>query len=273
MVVYTGSETKLAMNSRHAPAKLSKMDRLVNRAIYMIIIFEIIIVIVCASVSSAVNTKTFNSNWYLTTGNLLVPPAQNTSFHYNWVQNFFTFLTIYSNFVPLSLYVTLELVIFALQAFIEWDTDMYHEETNTPAVSRSSQVADLGQVQYVFSDKTGTLTANVMDFRRASVGGDMYGEAVMEKEGIIAERPPYKIEAIRDVEGFEAEFFKVRKRRFGTSSSLVAASVALITDRTTKKSGSAPLYSCRMRAQETDTPVNRLPVFKAHHGSLPHSGS
>ena len=55
------------------------------------------------------------------------------------------------------------------------DVDMYHAETDLPAVARSTIVSNLGQVDHVFSDKTGTLTRNVMRFSRCDVKGIAYG--------------------------------------------------------------------------------------------------
>jgi phospholipid-transporting ATPase len=61
--------------------------------------------------------------------------------------------------------------------FINSDLHLYHEETDTPALARTSNLnEELGQVQYVFSDKTGTLTRNLMEFRKCSVGGEWYGD-------------------------------------------------------------------------------------------------
>lgn len=56
------------------------------------------------------------------------------------------------------------------------DRDMYHAETDTPALARNSNLnEELGQVKYVFSDKTGTLTENIMLFRKCSIMGRVYG--------------------------------------------------------------------------------------------------
>lgn len=56
------------------------------------------------------------------------------------------------------------------------DKEMYHEESNTPAMARTSNLnEELGMVKYIFSDKTGTLTRNVMEFKKISVAKNVYG--------------------------------------------------------------------------------------------------
>lgn len=84
--------------------------------------------------------------------------------------------------VPISMYVTMEMCTYAHLYFINEDLSMHHEESDTPAKARSNIVTDLGQIQYVFSDKTGTLTQNVMRFKRASVQGKVYGAPILMTE-------------------------------------------------------------------------------------------
>lgn len=77
--------------------------------------------------------------------------------------------------IPISLQVTLEVVRFVQATFINMDINMYHAESDTPAMARTSNLnEELGMVNYVFTDKTGTLTKNVMEFKRCTINGKIY---------------------------------------------------------------------------------------------------
>ena len=61
--------------------------------------------------------------------------------------------------------------------FINWDLQMYYPEKDTPAKARTTTLNEqLGQIHYIFSDKTGTLTQNVMTFKKCCISGQIYGE-------------------------------------------------------------------------------------------------
>jgi phospholipid-transporting ATPase len=81
-----------------------------------------------------------------------------------------TWFLMFTNFVPISLLVQLEVVKFLMAYIISWDAQMYDNENDTCArVQASNLNEELGQIEYIFSDKTGTLTQNVMEFKALSL--------------------------------------------------------------------------------------------------------
>lgn len=68
-------------------------------------------------------------------------------------------LITFQNIVPISLYISIEFVRTAQAAFIYFDKDIWYEKTDQATLARSWNLSDdLGQIEYIFSDKTGTLT-------------------------------------------------------------------------------------------------------------------
>uniref|UniRef100_A0A8C2Q8Y2 Phospholipid-transporting ATPase n=1 Tax=Cyprinus carpio TaxID=7962 RepID=A0A8C2Q8Y2_CYPCA len=89
---------------------------------------------------------------------------------------FWSYIIILNTVVPISLYVSVEVLRLGHSYFINWDRRMYYSRKDTPAEARTTTLnEELGQVEFIFSDKTGTLTQNIMVFNKCSINGKTYG--------------------------------------------------------------------------------------------------
>ncbi|XP_068302764.1 probable phospholipid-transporting ATPase 8 [Pyrus communis] len=192
VVVFTGHDTKVMQNATDPPSKRSKIERKMDKIIY--ILFSTLVVIAfTGSVFFGINTRRDISGgkmrrWYLRPDHTTVfydpkRAALAAFFH------FLTALMLYGYLIPISLYVSIEIVKVLQSIFINQDREMYYEEMDRPAHARTSNLnEELGQVDMILSDKTGTLTCNSMEFIKCSIAGTAYGHGITEVERALANR-------------------------------------------------------------------------------------
>uniref|UniRef100_A0A672TC11 Phospholipid-transporting ATPase n=1 Tax=Sinocyclocheilus grahami TaxID=75366 RepID=A0A672TC11_SINGR len=189
IVVYTGHDTKLMQNSTSPPLKLSNVERITNFQILLLFGCLLAISLVCSIGQTIWKYQYGNDAWYM---------DLNYGGAANFGLNFLTFIILFNNLIPISLLVTLEVIKFVQAFFINWDTDMLYEVTNTPAMARTSNLnEELGQVKYIFSDKTGTLTCNVMQFKKCTIAGvnlQLLGATAIEDK--LQDKVPETIETL-----------------------------------------------------------------------------
>ncbi|EOY00259.1 Aminophospholipid ATPase isoform 1 [Theobroma cacao] len=195
-VIFSGHETKVMMNSMNVPSKRSTLERKLDKLILTLFgtLFTMCLI-------GAIGSGVFIDRKYYFLG---LSKSVEDQFNPNnrflvALLTMLTLLTLYSTIIPISLYVSIEMIKFIQSTqFINKDLNMYHAETDTPALARTSNLnEELGQVEYIFSDKTGTLTRNLMEFFKCSIGGEIYGTGMTEIERGVAERKGIKIQEVQ----------------------------------------------------------------------------
>ncbi|KAK0161350.1 hypothetical protein PV327_009828 [Microctonus hyperodae] len=208
VVIFAGKDTKLMQNSGKTKFKRTSIDRLLNLLIIGIVFFLLSLCLFCMIGCGIWESLVGRYFQVYLPWDSLVPTDPLGGATVTALLVFFSYSIVLNTVVPISLYVSVEVIRFVQSFLINWDEEMYHAPTNTHARARTTTLnEELGQIEYIFSDKTGTLTQNIMTFNKCSVAGRSYGDLIDEVTGEIIDLsetvPPLDFSFNKD---YEPEF-------------------------------------------------------------------
>ena len=184
--IYVGHNTKSLINSPDLRAKHSSVEIEMNKHLIAIFLTQIILSSILSIVYVIIYSKNFYGLWQYFFDKEV--NEVDNQFMELFLKMAGTWVVINTNFVPISLLVTMETIKFFQAMFMEWDIDMFDRETSIGCKVQSSTLnEELGQIKYIFSDKTGTLTKNYMKYKMMSIGDNIYGNYNKSKKNKIKE--------------------------------------------------------------------------------------
>lgn len=228
LVVFTGPDTKIMLNSGITPTKKSRIARELNFSVLVNFVLLFALCFVSGIVNGVYYTKNNTSRNYFEFGTIAGSPAA------NGVVSFWVAVILYQSLVPISLYISIEIIKTAQALFIYGDVALYNERLDYPCTPKSWNVSDdLGQIEYIFSDKTGTLTQNVMEFKKCTINGVSYGRAYTEALAGLRKRQGYDVveegEKERQSIAVDKEVMVSELEKIGTNSQLRPAEVTFVS--------------------------------------------
>ncbi|XP_022095115.1 probable phospholipid-transporting ATPase IF isoform X2 [Acanthaster planci] len=188
VAIYTGRETKMALNSRQKGQKHSCIEGSMNKYLVAMLVWLLVQTSIVTGLKFWTDRRDFMVNsWYVHPVAEALGDLSGSGIVV--FTDFLSFLVLFNYIIPISLYVTIELQKFLGSLYFGWDLDIYDPKADLRAKANTSDLnEELGQVEYMFTDKTGTLTENDMQFRQCSVDGIKYveeeGKLVPDKESV-----------------------------------------------------------------------------------------
>ncbi|XP_061603551.1 phospholipid-transporting ATPase ID-like [Phyllopteryx taeniolatus] len=166
LVIFGGPDTKLMQNSGKTTFKRTSIDHLMNNLVLCIFVS---LLSMCSVLAIG------HGVWEMKEGSVFtvfLPPETDIDAPLSSFLCFWSYVILLNTVVPMSLFVSMEAIRLVNSYYIDWDRKMYYPKSDTPAQARTTTLnEELGQIKYIFSDKTGTLTCNIMTFNKCSING------------------------------------------------------------------------------------------------------
>ncbi|XP_041646707.1 phospholipid-transporting ATPase IC isoform X1 [Cheilinus undulatus] len=177
LTIYTGADTKILRNCGKLRVKRTRTEKVFNK-----VVLGIVLSVLLAALLLAIGSGVFSSV-VMSQGSFLSVLVVNGNPVYTGFLIFWSYIILLSPAMPIALYITFEVIHTVHSKFIGWDLEMYWQQADKPAQARNTSLnEELGQVGYLLSDKTGTLTQNRLLFRQCCVAGEIYGDATIRAE-------------------------------------------------------------------------------------------
>uniref|UniRef100_A0A665X0Q5 Phospholipid-transporting ATPase n=1 Tax=Echeneis naucrates TaxID=173247 RepID=A0A665X0Q5_ECHNA len=164
--------TKMALNYQGKSQKRSAVEKSINAFLLVYLCILVSKALVCTTLKYVWQSKPGQDEpWY----NEKTDTEKNIPLGVKVLTDFLSFMVLFNFIIPVSMYVTVEMQKFLGSFFITWDKDFFDPEIQEGALVNTSDLnEELGQVEYVFTDKTGTLTQNNMEFIECCIDGFQY---------------------------------------------------------------------------------------------------
>ncbi|KAM8874227.1 phospholipid-transporting ATPase IC [Spinachia spinachia] len=179
VALYTGADTKIMRNCGKLKVKKTRTEIVFNR-----VVMGVVLSMLLTAMLLAIGAGGFSS-WVMSHAGPLTPLAVDSNPAYTGFLMFWSHNILLRSAMPFTLYISFEVIHSVHSLFINWDLEMYWQPADRPAQARNTSLnEELGQVGYLLSDKTGTLTQNRLLFRQCCIAGEIYGDASIRAEEI-----------------------------------------------------------------------------------------